>query len=96
MLRSLGLGLLLTNGTLVPSAGGDTTPVVVTTDTPEYCQKLLDRVTQAIHAATQPLPIEVSTLSTEGERMCLNGLTRGGVLRLRRALMLLEQGQDPP
>ena len=93
----LGLGLLLMGGLLVPRAGGQSTPVVVTTDTPEYCQKLLDRLGQAIHAATEPPPVEVSSLSTEGQRMCHAGLTRGGILRLRRALMILEeQAAVPP
>jgi hypothetical protein len=92
----LGLGLLLVNGGPIASAGSDPTPVVVTTDTPEYCQKLSDRVGQAIHAATAPPPIEVSSLSTEGKRMCNDGLTRGGILRLRRALLILEQSSTAP
>lgn len=83
--------MLLMGGLLVPPAGGESTPVVVTTDTPEYCQKLFDRIAQAIQAATQPPPMEVSSLSTEGQRMCSAGLTRGGILRLRRALLILEQ-----
>src|ERR1700728_4174195 len=92
MIRSFGLGLTLVSGMLVASAGGDGVPVVVTTDSPEYCQKLSDRISQAIHAATAPPPVEVASLSTEGERMCNDGLTRGGILRLRRALLILEQG----
>jgi hypothetical protein len=92
----LGLGLLLMGGLLVAPAGGQPTPVVVTTDTPEYCHKLLDRVGQAIHAAAGPPPVEVSSLSTEGQRMCNAGLTRGGILRLRRALLILEQASVPP
>jgi hypothetical protein len=91
MIRSFGLGLLLVSGMLVSSAGGDGIPVVVTTDTPEYCQKLFDRLSQVIQAATAPPPVEVASLSTEGERMCSDGLTRGGILRLRRALLILEQ-----
>ncbi len=95
-IRSFGLGLLLLIGVFVASAGADSTPVVVTTDTPEYCQKLLDRIAQAIKVAAAPPPVEVSSLSTEGRRMCNNGLTRGGVLRLRRALLLLDQGSASP
>jgi hypothetical protein len=97
VLRSAGLGLLLACGTLVASsAGGDSIPPVVTTDTPEYCQKLFDRIGQAIHAAAMPPPVAVASLSTEGERMCDDGLTRGGILRLRRALLILEQGTAAP
>jgi len=96
VLRSLGLGVLLVSGVLTASAGADSAPAVVTTDTPEYCQKLFDRVSQAVHAATGPPPVEVASLSTEGERMCNDGLTRGGILRLRRALLILEQGSASP
>ena len=96
VLRSLGLGLLLLCGVRVASAGDESLPAVVTTDTPEYCQKLFDRISQAIRATTAPPPVEVASLSTEGERMCNDGLTRGGILRLRRALLLLEQGSATP
>jgi hypothetical protein len=93
----LGLGLLLLmTGVVVSPAGGDSMPVTVTTDTPEYCHKLLDRISEAVHAAVAPPPVEVSSLSTEGKRMCNNGLTRGGILRLRRALLILEQGTAAP
>jgi hypothetical protein len=94
--RSLGLGLLLAGATLVSSAGSESSPPVVTTDSPEYCQKLLERLGQAIHTATEPPPVEVSSLSSEGQRMCNDGLTRGGVLRLRRALLILEQAAPAP
>ena len=92
VIRSFGLGLLLVSGLLVSSAGGDSLPAVVTTDTPEDCQKLFVRISEAIQAATAPPPLEVASLSTEGERMCNDGLTRGGILRLRRALLILQQG----
>jgi hypothetical protein len=96
VIRSLGLGLLLLNWEPAASAGVDPAPSIVTTDTPEYCQKLFDRVSQAIRATTAPPPLEVASLSTEGERMCHDGLTRGGILRLRRALLILEQGAASP
>jgi hypothetical protein len=86
------LGLVLSCGVLVSGAGGDSVPAVVTTDSPEYCQQLFDRIREAIHATTAPPPTGVASLSREGQRMCNDGLTRGGILRLRRALLLLEQG----
>jgi hypothetical protein len=95
-IRSLGLGLLLLNAGTAAAAGADSAPSVVTTDTPEYCQKLFDRIGQAIQTATGPTPVEVASLSTEGKRMCHDGLTRGGILRLRRALLILEQGSAAP
>ncbi len=96
VIRTFGLGLLLVSLLLISSAGGDSMPVVVTTDTPEYCHNLFVRISEAIQAATTPPPIEVASLSTEGERMCKDGLTRGGILRLRRALMILQQGSTAP
>ena len=56
----------------------------VTTDTPAYCA-LLGHDVAARHSA---LP-EVERLLTEGEAMCARGQIRGGILRLRRALLIL-------
>jgi len=96
VIRSLGVGLLLMSGGFIGTAGGGAPPTVLTTDTPEYCQKLIDRISQEIRAASVPPPVEVASLSTEGQRMCNDGLTRGGVLRLRRALLILEQSATTP
>lgn len=74
-----------------PAAGEDV-PAQVTTDTPAYCLELLDRVSEMVRARSHP-PEEVAELSADGERMCDQGKTRGGIMRLRRALVLLEQGQ---
>ena len=71
-------------------------PELVTSDTPEYCLHLLDRVSEMVRVAGSPPPQEVTFLSTEGQRMCDQGQTRGGILRLRRALMLMmRQTQGP-
>ena len=66
--------------------------MVVTTDTPEYCLHLLDRVSELVRIATLPVPREVTDLTTEGHRMCAHGQTRGGIMRLRSALMIMEKG----
>jgi hypothetical protein len=56
---------------------------------------LFDRVSELVRLAAAPPPQEVASLSTEGQRMCDQGQTRGGILRLRRALMLMiSQGGD--
>lgn len=67
-------------------------PLEVTSDTPEYCLKLLDRVSELVRLSAQPAPAEVTTLSSEGERLCDHGQLRGGILRLRRALLMMEDG----
>jgi hypothetical protein len=68
---------------------GDSDTLEVTTDTPEYCQYLHTKVDSQVHLASTPPPREVTDLSAEGERMCEHGQTRGGIMRLRRALLLL-------
>nr|WP_294557412.1 hypothetical protein [uncultured Rhodopila sp.] len=89
--------LALASGAWIVTAGqqvaaqqtGDSDPVEVTSDTPEYCQYLHTRVDSQVHLASTPPPREVTDLSAEGERMCEHGQTRGGIMRLRRALWLL-------
>jgi hypothetical protein len=64
-------------------------PMRVTTDTTEYCDTLASRVAQAEHA-TPHTPPQVEELAEEGHHMCATGLIRGGLVRLRRALLLLQ------
>jgi hypothetical protein len=68
-----------------PPTGG---PALVTTDTPEYCETLAERVARAEHIRPN-LPRQVEELAEEGHRMCATGLIRGGLVRLRRALLML-------
>jgi hypothetical protein len=70
-------------------------PMEVTTDTPEYCQKLLTRITELIRLAAAPVPHEASDLTMEGRRMCDHGQTRSGIMRLRSALMIMEKDDGP-
>jgi hypothetical protein len=68
---------------------------IVTSDTPEYCGVLMDRITGMTHTNTEPLPTEATLLSAEGEKMCVHGQTRGGIMRLRRAIAIMQQhGED--
>ncbi len=64
-------------------------PLRVTSDTPEYCDSLAGRIAakQRDHPTATP---EVQDLAAEGRHMCDTGLIRGGLWRLRRALLLLE------
>lgn len=87
---SVGLGVAA-----MPSPGaGQGLPAQVTTDTPQYCLQLLDRVSELVRIRVNP-PEEVTDLSAAGQRMCDQGQTRGGIMRLRRALVLLQQGAEP-
>jgi hypothetical protein len=67
---------------------------IVTSDTVEYCGVLMDRITGITRATAAPLPTEAAVLSQEGERMCVHGQTRGGIMRLRRALEIIRNGED--
>ena len=86
----LGLGLVTAGAVDTLPVVGQPAPQRVTSDTPEYCLKLHDRVSELMRATGSPMPSEVAFLSSEGQRMCGQGQTRGGILRLRRALMLME------
>jgi len=79
-----------------PPVSGQPQVQEVTSDTPEYCLHLLDQVSELVRVAETPPPQEVTSLSAEGQRMCDQGQTRGGILRLRRALLLMmRQGGQP-
>lgn len=62
----------------------------VTSDSPEFCAQLVDQLHHDVrtHQPT-PVPEEVRMLGQEGNRMCREGHIRPGILRIRRALMLL-------
>lgn len=64
-------------------------PVRVTTDTLEYCNHLLARVVEMRNAQEFPYE-EVDRLTAEGRRMCAHGLVRRGIMRLRRALVMMQ------
>ena len=75
-----------------PQAQGQPGPLRVTTDTAEYCGHLAGRI--ATVEQTQPAGHPTAdTLAAEGQHMCAIGHVRGGIARLRRALMLLLQAQ---
>ncbi|HEX3990310.1 MAG TPA: hypothetical protein VHX39_03955 [Acetobacteraceae bacterium] len=80
--------------TVIAPAVAQTRDPIVTSDTPEYCDVLMDRITGITRATAQPPPTEAALLSQEGERMCVHGQTRGGILRLRRALEIILHGDD--
>jgi len=68
-----------------PPYGG---PVRVTTDTPEFCETLAERIARAEQGRPNA-PHQVEELAEEGHQMCASGLIRGGLVRLRRALLML-------
>jgi len=94
ILACLGIGGFVLVGAM--PVHGQAPPQRITSDTPEYCLQLLDQVSQLVRIAGASPPQEVSSLSSEGQRMCDQGQTKGGILRLRRALMLMTHpGVEP-
>jgi hypothetical protein len=92
----MGAGLLATGASVSAQVSlVQTTPMEITTDTPEYCHKLLNRISDLVRLATTPIPRDASDLTAEGQRMCDHGQTRGGIMRLRSALMIMEKGDGP-
>ena len=94
--RPMLLGLSLLLATLAPASAGvaspgdqalpDAQPMIVTSDSSAYCRTL-----SAAIDAHGVLPREVSDLKAEGDGLCGAGQVRGGIARLRRALMVLHQ-----
>ena len=65
-------------------------PLRVTTDTVEYCGHLAGRIAVAQRTTTTANP-EAESLAAQGRHMCEIGRIRGGIARLRRALLMLMQ-----
>jgi len=67
-----------------PCLADDQPSCVLTTDTLQYCNLLARQITE--RRTLQP---DVQRLLSEGREMCDHGEIRGGIRRLRRALLLL-------
>lgn len=65
-------------------------PIRVTSDSPEYCETLWRQVRAELREGEHPPGSEgARELAAEGWRLCGEGHLRPGILRLRRALQLL-------
>ena len=68
----------------------------ITSDTLAYCQSLRQQVNGLMVRDAGPVSAEVMRLRAEGRRMCAAGEVRGGVLRLRGAVLLLMHRSPAP
>jgi hypothetical protein len=82
---------LLVELMLVPQAVAQSSPMPLLTDTPQYCVELSDEVEEERQSLVSPAPPEVEELAQEGRRLCAMGQVRGGIVRLRRAMVLLRK-----
>ena len=80
-----------------PGLAAANRPLDLTSDTLAYCESLRERVSTLLRRVNGTPPAEVTRLRVEGQRMCKDGEVRGGVLRLRGAVLLLmhETGTPP-
>jgi hypothetical protein len=101
MIRISGLAaILLASGIgtgMLPSAAGQAPPEKVTSDTLTYCLQLASRLDQLKSSSVNP-PEEINNLGVAGKDMCERGSVRGGILRLRSAIVQLMHtpGDDDP
>lgn len=80
-----GLGLLVLFG----MAGRvSPEPALITSDTRGYCLELLERV-RALMERDASAPRQLTRLIADGGRHCELGDLRGGIFRLRRAMVML-------
>jgi len=75
------------------SAKAEDDPPRVLTQTPEYCLQLESLLGDVARRNPFPLPGEVQALADDGQLMCERGQIRGGIARLRRALIMLRETQ---
>jgi hypothetical protein len=78
------LSLLAAIPAWAPARAEDPQSFPLTTDTPQYCAQLAKQITD--RKSTMP---DVERLLSEGTDMCGRGQIRGGIRRLRRALVIL-------
>jgi hypothetical protein len=75
-----------------PQSSDTDEPVTrVTSDSPEFCAQLAHQLRDE-ERARRPATVsdEVRMLGQEGRKMCHEGHVRPGILRIRRALLLLK------
>jgi hypothetical protein len=72
-----------------PQNSPQNSPMSVLTDTQQYCVELSAEVEEERQALLSPAPAEVEALAQEGRHLCAMGEIRGGIDRLRRAVVLL-------
>jgi hypothetical protein len=93
LLRARVLGLLVIIGLGSGPLQSAEDPMRVTTATPDYCVQLRSMVDEFVARTSLRPAAEVLSLMRDGEQMCGRGQVRGGISRLRRALMMLRATQ---
>ena len=92
--RVLATAMLATAMMADAQASAPSEPVRVITHTRQYCEELSVRAAVLRQQAPAPLE-EARLLAAEGDRLCGQGQIRPGIIRLRRAIMLLRAQARP-
>ena len=92
--RVLATAMLATAMMANAQASAPSEPVRVITHTRQYCEELSVRAAVLYQRAQAP-PEEARLLAAEGDRLCGQGQIRPGIIRLRRAIMLLRAQPRP-
>jgi hypothetical protein len=71
-------------------------PEVVLSDAPAFCVHLQHVLADLENRREEPVPADVKRLSREGTRLCDEGSTRAGIMRLREAMVLMSRGDARP
>jgi hypothetical protein len=97
LMRIVGLAVVLVGlglgSGMFSSIAGESTPEMVTSDTLTYCRQLALQLDQLKSASSNP-PQSVNDLYVAGKDMCESGSIRGGILRLRSAIVMLMHPGD--
>lgn len=89
ILRGMGRLPILALVLAAPALATGAEPVArVTTDSPDYCRELAQRLAPMPGARSEP----ARSLAEDGLRLCENGHPRSGVARLRRAIRAARLG----
>lgn len=88
---AVGTAAFLAGMTLSGGVPAQPAPMPLLTDTAQYCAQLSVEVEAERKALISPAPPEVEQLAQEGRRLCALGEIRGGIVRLRRAIVLLHE-----
>jgi len=92
---ALGLGISSAPGFLArPVLADNQVTPKITSHSQAYCDHLSERLDAMIVVAHIPPSSEMISLAEEGRRMCDLGQMRGGIMRLRRALLLLQEAAE--
>jgi hypothetical protein len=71
-------------------------PIAITTDSAAYCAQLARRLSAQAVTVRMAAELQVTRLGVQGRALCAGGDVRGGIRRLREALLLAGSASPSP